>query len=164
MRTRHRHLQRGAMLIEAIIGLLIFLVGILAMLALQTTAIAVQSDAQYRIEAANLAQRVLGEINLAVVRTDATALANSLAAFAHQPAGNADTCAFSGAASTNGIVTSWVSDITTSTSRSFLPGSTTAMQQIFVNTGNFNEVRITICWKTPNDRIARRYTLVSYVN
>ena len=50
--------QRGVFLIEALLAILIFSLGILTLVAIQTTAISAQSDAQYRSEAANLANLV----------------------------------------------------------------------------------------------------------
>ncbi len=50
------------MLIEALIGLLIFSMGILALIGMQATAVSQVSDARYRSEASNLADRMIGEI------------------------------------------------------------------------------------------------------
>ncbi|MBK7423202.1 MAG: prepilin-type cleavage/methylation domain-containing protein, partial [Propionivibrio sp.] len=58
------HSQQGVFLIEALIGILIFSLGVLAMVALGTTAVSAQSDAQYRTEAANLATEIASEISL----------------------------------------------------------------------------------------------------
>ena len=49
------HRQRGAFLLEALIGILIFTLGVLGLVALQGRAISYTSDAQYRGEAAYLA-------------------------------------------------------------------------------------------------------------
>lgn len=162
-RVRHQS-QQGIMLLEAVIGLLIFLIGVLAILALQATAIAVQSDAQSRIEAANLVDRMLGEINAGVTR-DAQGNVNptSLTAFQHQPTGAAKDCNFSGAVSANSAVTDWINAIRTATKTSGLPGSTASMQQIVLN-GGYNQVSITICWKGANDKKARHHTVTSYIN
>jgi len=40
--------QQGVFLIEALLGILIFSLGVLAMVALGTTAVSAQSDAQFR--------------------------------------------------------------------------------------------------------------------
>lgn len=47
--------QQGGFLLEALIGILIFSLGVLGLVALQSRAIAYSSDAQYRGEAAYLA-------------------------------------------------------------------------------------------------------------
>jgi len=47
MKTLERS-QAGSVLLEALIGILIFSLGILSMVALGATAVNVQADAQYR--------------------------------------------------------------------------------------------------------------------
>ncbi|MGZ5716211.1 MAG: type IV pilus modification PilV family protein, partial [Caldimonas sp.] len=56
--------QQGVMLIEALIAILIFSLGILGMVAMGGVAIAAQSDAQYRTEAANYANEIASQIAL----------------------------------------------------------------------------------------------------
>ncbi|MFI4927016.1 MAG: hypothetical protein ACHP7E_04930, partial [Burkholderiales bacterium] len=50
------------MLIEAVIAILIFSIGILGIVGLQATAIQQSSDARYRAQAAELAQQLLGQM------------------------------------------------------------------------------------------------------
>jgi len=154
--------QRGSFLIEALIGILIFSLGILALVGMQAAAISAQSDARYRTEASNLAQQMVNNIWLNVTRTNAAALQASLVNFEHQPAGGA--CNFSGTASGNTLVTDWIDSVTAAGSG--LPGTTAAMQQITVNTaaGGFNRVAITICWLPPRAATPNRHTVVTYVN
>lgn len=163
MKNKFRGVQQGVVLIEALVGIVIFLVGILAMIALQAVAISAQNDAQYRVEAANLANRIFSEISVNVARdSEGAAVAVSLNDFTHQPDG--DACNYSGAVSGQAAVADWVSAITDTSSPTKLPGSTAAMQQILVNAGTFNQVTITICWQTAADLVPRRHTLISYVN
>lgn len=162
MRQIKAHSQRGVFLLEALIGLIIFSIGVLTMVALQAKSIEIQADTQYRVEAGNLAERMLGDIAL---RTrDATGVVNTglLANFSHRPTTTAD-CNFTGANSGDAMVIAWVNDITTGAG-TLLPGSTASMQQILVDTATFNQVTISICWQTAADAIPRRHTLVSYVN
>lgn len=149
--------QRGMFLIEALFAILIFSTGILALVAIQTKAITTQTDAQYRVEAANLVDQIVGQIWLGVDRSNATNLQTTLAAFQHRPSGS--NCNFSGTASANAAVTAWVAS-------NRLPGSTSAMQQIIVNTaaGSFNQVSVTVCWKGPLDATPHRHTVITYVN
>lgn len=49
--------QRGFLLIEAMIALVIFSIGILGIVSTQAAAVRAQSDAQHRIEAAYVAER-----------------------------------------------------------------------------------------------------------
>lgn len=54
--------QRGALLLEALIGILIFALGILGLVGLQARALGYASDAQYRAEAAYLANSYISKI------------------------------------------------------------------------------------------------------
>jgi type IV pilus assembly protein PilV len=54
--------QSGVMLIEALIALLIFSVGVLGIVGLQSTAAKVSGDARYRSEAALLANELIGRM------------------------------------------------------------------------------------------------------
>lgn len=158
--VRVRHREKGMILIEALIGILIFSMGILALVAMQTAAVSAQSDAQYRVEAGNLVDKVLYQMSLNVDRSTAGTLQTSLAGFAHQTGGS--DCNFSGAASTDDVVTRFVADATAAGTG--LPGSTTAMQQVLVDTANFNQVTVTLCWKGPKDATPHRHTVISYIN
>jgi type IV pilus assembly protein PilV len=60
MRTNKQ--QAGVMLIEALIGILIFSIGILALLGMQGTAVKNTTDAKYRSEAAFLATQIAGQM------------------------------------------------------------------------------------------------------
>jgi type IV pilus assembly protein PilV len=57
-----RSRQRGGFLLEALVGILIFTLGVLGLLALQGRAIGYSSDAQYRGEAAYLANAYLSRM------------------------------------------------------------------------------------------------------
>jgi type IV pilus assembly protein PilV len=50
------------MLLEALIGILIFSLGILSLVALQATSIQLTSDAKYRTDASLLANRLIGQM------------------------------------------------------------------------------------------------------
>lgn len=54
--------QSGVVLIEALIGILIFSIGILALIGMQATAIRNTADARYRSEASFLATEVIGRM------------------------------------------------------------------------------------------------------
>ena len=161
-----RRPQRGFLLIEALIAVLIFSLGVLGMVAMSGTAIGAQSDARYRTDAARLADDMASNIALGVDRTTEDTLRASLAAFQHLPGGAA--CAFSGDASVSPAVTTWLSQVTATASPG-LPGSTSSSQQISISNtvAGFNRVEITLCWKapgTPDTTAMRRHTLVTYVN
>ena len=147
------------------------------MIALQASSIAIQADSQYRIEAGNLVDQILGEIHLN--SRDGTGAVNAvtLATFAHQPAGgtttcrllatdanaNTDCCNFTGQASANPLVTAWVNSVSANTATR-LPGSSAASQQIVVNTAAANQVMVTVCWQGPKDARPRFHRVIGYVN
>ncbi|WP_448506144.1 type IV pilus modification protein PilV [Immundisolibacter sp.] len=173
-----RKKQTGSFLLEAMIGILIFFIGVLAMIALQANSIAIQNDSQYRVEAANLADQMLGQINLNVTRdTSGNVNTADLLSFNHKPTGgtttcrllatdpaaNTDCCNFSGTPSANALVTGWVNDVTANTATR-LPGSTAAMQQIVVNTAAANQVAVTVCWQGPKDGRPRVHRIIGYIN
>ena len=163
--------QDGFFLIEAMVALLIFALGILGLVAMGGTAVASQSDAQYRTEATAIADAIAGAIAVNVNRlpgpgplTAEDNKASSLAAFAHHAAGG--NCVFGGAATANATVAALADRAGNAiVGVPGLPGASTAQQQIVIDgAGTFNRVQITICWKTPNDTAMRRHTLVTYVN
>lgn len=67
--------QSGVMLLEAMIAILIFSVGILAIIALQAAAVNASSDAKYRSDACMLANELIGQMR-AGNRIPATLQAN----------------------------------------------------------------------------------------
>jgi hypothetical protein len=159
-------------LIEAMVAILIFALGVLGLVAMGGTAVSSQSDAQYRTEASSLADAIAGEIAIGVDRTSEATKAATLAAFAHQP-NPAPTvpapCAFAGPA-IDPVAEPGVAALLNRAANAVpgipgLPGATLANQQIFIDgAGNFNRVVITLCWKTASDAVWRRHTLVTYVN
>lgn len=166
-----RKQQRGVFLIEALMGILIFSLGILTLVAMQTAAVSAQSDAQYRIEASNLADEILGEIWLNVDRSNPAAapippnLQTSLLTFQHHSAGAISSCNFTGADANDagGLVVAWANKIK---GAGGLPGASDTTQQITVSNagGGFNQVSVTLCWQAPLDTSFHRHTVVTFVN
>jgi type IV pilus assembly protein PilV len=147
-------------LIESMVAILIFSMGILALVGMYATATTRTSDSQYRVEAANFANRILGQIWANVDRSTDATLTNTLLAFQHRPGGGG--CAFSGNPSANAAVTQWVNDITATGTG--LPGADNAMQQILVDTANANRVTVTVCWRAPSDTVTHRHVVVANIN
>jgi len=56
--------QAGVVLIEALLGILIFSIGILALIGMQSVAVKNTADARYRTEAAFLASGIINQIRL----------------------------------------------------------------------------------------------------
>lgn len=66
--------QAGVMLLEALIAILVFSLGILSLVALQATTVQLTSDAKYRTDATLLANRLIGQMwtssgNLTALKT-----------------------------------------------------------------------------------------------
>ncbi len=59
---KFKHLQQGVVLLESLIAVLVFSMGILALVGLQGAMLKNTSDARYRAEATFIAQQKLGEI------------------------------------------------------------------------------------------------------
>ena len=167
-RVAARSAQSGMMLLEALIGIGIFSIGILALVAMQAAAINAVADSQYRVEAVNQANQLLSRIWMGVNRDNPGALQTSLLQFAHQTGGTPASCNFTGVPAQSNVVTDWADHVNgVATSRPLLPGTVPEMQQVAVSTGNNNRVTITVCWRAPNAPAgapSSRHTLVAYIN
>lgn len=155
-------LQGGVFLLEALIAILIFSLGILGLVAMGGVAIAGQTDARVRTDAAALAGQLASQIALNVDRSNEPALAISLANFNHYPT-TTDYCVFTGVPSAAPIVTTWLAGLSGSAG---LPGAVDASQSIAVDTSaaGHNSVTITMCWQGPQDLRPRRFMTTVYVN
>jgi type IV pilus assembly protein PilV len=129
--------QAGVMLIEALIGILIFSIGILALIGMQATAIKNTTDARYRSEAAYLASQVIGRMWV-----DRTNLAlYGAAGYAPRDA--------------------WVNTVA-----STLPGIDVP-NNVLVPTiviGGGNQVTVTIQWQQPGESTSRNLQMINWIN
>ena len=139
--------QRGSILLEGLIAILIFSVGILAIVVLQATAIKNSADAKYRGDASYLANQIIGQM---------WADRSNLATYANfDGAGN--TCYWTGTASANPNVISWLAEV-----GSAIPSTGTIKQQIHI--GAFNQVAVTVCWQSPKDNVLHNFVAVAQIN
>lgn len=146
IRSSPSSMQHGSMLLEGLIAVLIFSMGILALVGLQATAIKNSADAKYRTDASYLANQIIGQM---------WADRPNLATYAHY-AGNGGVCQPTGTASTNANVVSWLANVT-----SALPGATANTQQIVVGANNL--VTVTVCWKAPQDNRQHNFTTTAQI-
>ena len=131
--------QRGVMLIEALVGLLIFSIGILAMVGMQATSIRAVAASTYRSEAAYLANQIINTMwaedhsnaNLTTYQLNAPVAANTACSTGTNTAGNTK-------------VDKW---LTNDVSR--LPRWNQFKQQIAVDSQNVVTVRL--CWLSPGE-------------
>lgn len=153
--------QKGSFVLEAIIAILIFSMGLIGLIALQGTATATSTDTRYRIEANQFANRIISSIQANAVRTGETQFRASIDAFGHNQTG--DQCTFSGTASAHPIVTTWLNDLSAASSAGRLPDAD-AQIRVTWGTGTANQVRIIICWQQPGLPVKRRHIVTGSIS
>jgi type IV pilus assembly protein PilV len=131
----HLKNQSGFMLLEALIAILIFSIGILGLVGLQANAINLSTDAKYRADAALLANQLIGRLAVADPAAAGT--------YSHRPSGST-VCAPTGRVSTSPVLTAWLAEVNAS-----LPNADSTKQQVIVDQTK-NVVNITICWQAPH--------------
>ncbi len=130
----HKH-EAGVMLIEALIGILIFSIGILALLGMQGAALKNTTDAKYRSEAAFLATQVVGQMWVDITNIPSYDTANP----APYPARDA-----------------WVTKVANT-----LPGALAPTIQVGPAVG---EVRVQVQWKQPGENDTRQVIILNRIH
>jgi len=147
--SKLRHEQTGVMLLEALIAILVFSLGILSLVALQATSIKLTGDAKYRTDATLLANRLIGQ--MWVSGGDLATLAANFAS-----------------AGPGAAYTAWLSDVAGTEG---LPGVVAASSGVVstlptVTVDGAGVVEITLFWRTPEmatDVPGHRHVVVSQV-
>jgi type IV pilus assembly protein PilV len=138
MRPSFRNRQSGVALLEALVGILIFSIGILAIMALQAEAIRNTVEARYRNEAAYLANQVIGQMWV----------------------DQANLAAYDTGAGTNGNMTAWRTRVA-STLPGIVVGGTNSPEIEVAG----SQVTVTIFWKMPGtDTATRQLSVVAQIN
>lgn len=142
--------QGGSVLLEALIAILIFSLGILSLVALQAFSIKSSIDAKYRADAAYFANQIISQMWL-----DRSNIDN----YAHYS--NGSDCAFTGSASTNSNVTAWITEVA-----KMLPGAGSSKTQINVSTPTTGtkQVQVTVCWQGPQETTAHNFIATAQIN
>ena len=132
--------QKGSVVLEAMISILIFSIGILAIIGLQAASIKSAAGAKYRTDASLLANQVIGQMWIAD-KTNATLVANF-----SSPAGAG--------------YTAWANTVAQT-----LPGvaGVPANAPTVVIDAN-NMATITLFWQAPNEGASHTYTTIAVVN
>ena len=158
--------QRGMMLIESLVAIMIIVFGILGIAGLTARSVNWSGQAHYRTEAGMYASQIVQAISLKVDRSSPAALAASLLELQHQPNGNVAQCRFSGQSTEDFELGNLLSAARGGPEHVLgLPGAVYAGQQILVNTtGGLNQVTVTLCWQAPHDAGLRNYQIQAYVH
>lgn len=163
---RHRP-QRGVMLIEAMVSILLLMLGILGIAGLTAKSTALSGQAQYRTEAGMYAEQVIQLVSLKVDRSSPALLAQSLKAFEHQPDGT-ERCTYSGTELSESSELGKVLKAARGDPDNHvlgLPGATESGQQVVVETDNhLNRVTVRLCWQGPSDGAKRIYEIQAFVH
>lgn len=139
-----RKSQSGVMLIEALLGILIFSLGILAMVGMQAMGIKLAADSRDRTEASNLASQLVGEMWL-----------NRAAVASYQ---------YSGSGTPPAALTTWVAQVEAS-----LPDAAANRPIITVGASPLGaaagtQTTITLRWRTPSETTVHQYVMTAYIN
>jgi type IV pilus assembly protein PilV len=157
--------QAGAMLLEALVAILIFSVGILALFGIQAAAMKHVGEAQYRATASYLANDLIGVL-----------WANGGAQGVNMPSFNCNGCT----SSTQPAMQSWLQRVSANLPNALAPivqirsdpfAATTPALTCAVGGApatRCNEVNITLRWRTRDKNggplMTHSYTLLAYVN
>lgn len=137
------------MVLEALIAILIFSIGVVSMIALQEVAIKNGASAAYRSEASFLSNQIIGEIWTDQANIQSYALNSSNSGMAVCPNGG-NTASYKN-------VQDW---LTNSVFR--LPGSQALQQSITIGANNI--VTVMVCWKGPKEAQTHVFTSVAQIN
>lgn len=145
-----RRNQGGIVIVEVLLAVLIFSVGILGMISMQANAIKVAGDAKLRTDASYLVGQLISE--MWVDRAN-------LADYAHMTGGTE--CNFTGSAGSSTRVTNWVG--TATKAGSVLGSLPNATSQVTVETGT-GQVRVTVCWRMPQETEMHNFTSLALIS
>lgn len=143
--------QEGSALLEALVSILVFSIGIFGLLGLQAASVKNSSDAKYRSDASYLANQIIAQMWVDRANIDG---------YIYNETGT--TCGSTTSGGTgNANVTNWVAQLATS-----LPGTTSVKGQIQITTpvANTRQVKVTVCWKVPQEDSAHNFATTAHIN
>lgn len=137
--------QQGVVLLEALIGILIFSLGILALVAMQAISVSTVSNARYRTEAAFLANEIISDMWV-----------DRGANYSNVPNYVVSSGSASGASAQ-----AWVAKV-----YSMLPGSSTYPPNVTVTTPatGGRQVTVTLRWRAPDAVTPSNHTSVAFIS
>jgi type IV pilus assembly protein PilV len=140
----NRKSQSGVMLLEALIGILIFSLGILALVGMQALAVRLSTDARDRAEASNLASQIVGQMWLNRA---------NLASFAYSGSGTAPA-----------PLTAWIAQVEAQLPDAAANPPIITIAASPLGTGVGTETTVTLQWKSPSDSQVHQYVMTAYIN
>ena len=143
-RRSMRNAQSGVMLLEALIGILIFSIGILAMVSMQAVSIKLATDSRDRAEASNLASELVGEMWL-----------NRAALASYQ---------YSGSGTVPAALANWIAEVEASLpdAAATPPIVTVGASPLGASVGT--ETTVTVRWRSPSDTTVHQFVMTAYIN
>jgi type IV pilus assembly protein PilV len=143
--------SRGSVLIEGLIAIVIFSIGVLAIVRVQAAAIGSTQDAKLRADASFLASQVISQM-----WADRGANSVNLPCYAYPTGG---TCP---SAPSTAARDAWIASFTAPGSSNYLPGATAAQQVISVDAAT-SRVTVIIRWQMPGDTAVRNFSTVAQI-
>ena len=137
--------QEGVMLLEALIGILIFSLGVLALVAMQAVSVSTVSNARYRTEASFLANEILSQVWV-----------DRGANYA-----NVSNYAVTGGVGASTQSQNWVDKV-----NQHMPNSTAFPPTVAIATpaSGGRQVTVTIRWKAPEATDVSNHTAVAFIS
>jgi len=142
--------SRGSVLIEGLIAILVFSVGILAIVRLQATAINNTQDAKLRADASFVASQIIGQM-----WADRGLNSVNVPCYAHPAAGACPSAASTAAKD------AWIASFTVPGGPNYLPGAQNNRQVISVDANG--KVTVIIRWQMPGDASERSFSTVAQI-
>ena len=143
MHKEMKRQQKGVMLIEALVGILIFSIGILAIMGMQAISIKSTIEAKYRTEASFLANQIFG----------------SIWADCGSPCTNATLSAYDTTSGGNAEMLAWRNNVAAT-----LPGITVGGTNSPTIVVASNAVTVSVFWQIPGSTLTRQYSATAQIN
>ncbi len=137
--------QGGVMLLEAMIGILIFSLGVLALVAMQAVSTSNVSNARYRTEAAFLANEIISQ-----AWVDRGTNLSNVNSYVYSGGGG------------GGAVADWVAKV-----KALMPASDTYEPRITVSVVPgvaAREIAVTIFWRAPDAVTTSNFMAIGYIS
>lgn len=159
---RAKTLQTGSMILEALIAILIFSIGILALIGMQATAINSVADSKYRSAAGFLANQMIGTIWAnGPPSSSVLAASNVVGTNTASPFFTSFACNPCNAANPNLYISQWYTDGIANLPQG---AASIVITPIVRNNASMNQVTVTIHWQPPKDAAAHTHAVSTFIN